>query len=506
MKKFKTLTALLCAAAVILCQGQICYAYVSEYSAVEYQSPVKDQIEESNCIYHAVTAAAESYVKRYFGETVDFSEEELEIEADAGDDYSNILDSINQIDLARENDNNGHYRINTVTRDYVDNIFDKTDSYRIKKAIKENGAAVIVFNIPVNGMADENYYKCVSNDDGTKTASFYYSGKSDKIHAVAVVGWDDTFSTEYFCEGCKPAEPGAWLCKNSYGESYGDGGYFWLSQSQELYDAASFTVSFISGSTEDVNPPEYEDDFACNYLRTVYAFNDKENNKLYAYGYDANGERKECRMYKDYYSGSYIIQPDDDCFFDSATVCYYNGDIDEEKFTFRVKKEEDYSVGFFMIEADEPGAFKVKKFETSRYWLKSVTLTYDDDSRRYIKSENFEKHDITLEEYKNYSEIPADIKTKLDESLLDKSRGQYYAALRFDKSYVFTDDLEFDDEGKYVLHKEKDEGDNDITVVYVIVTPFDAQAVLSEIIEFALSFSSGCSELFRGILSIIINK
>ena len=96
--------------------------------------------------------------------------------------------------------------------------------------------------------------------------------------------------------------------------------------------------------------------------------------------------------------------------------------------------------------------------------------------------------------------IPADIRAKLDESKLDKVRGQYYAALKFDDdSYYFADDFEFEDVEKYVF-------DADTKTIYVIVTPFDAQAVLSEIIGFISSFSSGWSELFRGILTIIINK
>ena len=71
------------------------------------------------------------------------------------------------------------------------------------------------------------------------TDSFYtpYSTKSN--HAITLVGWDDTCSRTRFAE--QPPGDGAFIAKNSWGQYWGDGGYFYIS----YYDAQIGTSNAV---------------------------------------------------------------------------------------------------------------------------------------------------------------------------------------------------------------------------------------------------------------------
>lgn len=116
----------------------------------------------------------------------------------------------------------------------------------IKAMIKEYGAANI----------DIWYDNAYLNYD---TAS-YFSKITQVNHGVAVIGWDDSYSVRNFKEECRPSSDGAWLVKNSWGDKWQDGGYFWISYENAVTSDSSAVFSFFEMGAADTYDHNYHYD------------------------------------------------------------------------------------------------------------------------------------------------------------------------------------------------------------------------------------------------------
>ncbi len=86
--------------------------------------------------------------------------------------------------------------------------------------------------------------------------AYYYAGSSSPNHAVTLVGWDDSYPASRFASA--PAGPGAFLVRNSWGTSFGQAGYFWVS----YYDTrfAADNAVFAGAETAAASDRIYQHD------------------------------------------------------------------------------------------------------------------------------------------------------------------------------------------------------------------------------------------------------
>lgn len=120
------------------------------------------------------------------------------------------------------------------TTAYLENAaFSSYSVNNIKNLILEYGSVSMSF-----GMYDSYY--------NPHMYAYSYPGSAGVNHAVTLVGWDDNFSRENFNEDSEVTSDGAWIARNSWGDDWGDGGYFYISyQNKCNYNivAAEATIS-----------------------------------------------------------------------------------------------------------------------------------------------------------------------------------------------------------------------------------------------------------------------
>lgn len=145
----------------------------------------------------------------------------------------------------------------------------------IKQMIMEHGS------VTAGVYADDRFWK---GHNSTLYADFGGKDIPTANHEVLIVGWDDEYSKDNFA--VTPKDDGAWICKNSWGEMSGIGGYFYLSyydQTTGRNNVAAY-ISAVPGQ-ENYYDNNYQ---AAGFLTYVASTLEDSENYVTAYSPSTN--------------------------------------------------------------------------------------------------------------------------------------------------------------------------------------------------------------------------
>lgn len=105
----------------------------------------------------------------------------------------------------------------------------------MKSAVMDYGAVAfsMVWSNDFYNVSTDSYYNPTGNGGG---------------HAVLLVGWDDHYPRGNF--KLDPGSDGAWLVKNSWGEGWGDKGFFWISYKEAVLRRPALFIGASSDNFE----------------------------------------------------------------------------------------------------------------------------------------------------------------------------------------------------------------------------------------------------------------
>jgi len=193
-------------------------------------SPIRNQGQDGNCWAFASTASLESSLLP--GERYDFSE--------------NNEKNLHGFDVPINLGGNDFMATSYLAR-WSGPVSEAADPYSYGTTVSASGLLVEkhvqeVFFIPTRREPLDNdliksavrQYGAVystlryeSSSYTTRTAAYYYSGSGGFNHAIDIVGWDDGYSSGNFDN--PPPGNGAFIARNSWGTTWGDAGYFYIS-------------------------------------------------------------------------------------------------------------------------------------------------------------------------------------------------------------------------------------------------------------------------------------
>ncbi len=309
-------------------------------------SPIKDQQRRASCWAFSAYAAIESVLLPT--EALDFSELNMVNNhgfdrKERGNEWMSMAyltrweGPVLETDDPYNNGLNFYSPFNLKTQKHVQDILilPEKNQQAIKEAIMQYGAVATA----IHGI-DYDYY----NED---THAYYYDGEEMIDHMVNIVGWDDHFPKQYFKQA--PERDGAWICRNSWGDEWGEEGYFYI----------SYEDYYISGNG-----------FNTIYGNNVVAYPSMENTDNYdhIYQYDPLGCTKRYGFGGEtaWFSNVFCAEYDDETLdavsfytlgYDSEYEIYVNSDFEIEDEFEQMKKVASGTIemaGYHTVPLTEP--------------------------------------------------------------------------------------------------------------------------------------------------------
>jgi len=175
-------------------------------------------------------------------------------------------------------------------------VINERDLEVLKSAIFRYGAIETSLYSQMEYVDSESQYYSRDN------AAYYYDGEEVPNHDVVVVGWDDDYSKANFT--IEPPKDGAFICKNSWGEEFGDDGYFYVS----YYDSniCNKSVVYTRVGAADNYDKIYQSDllgwigligFGKEEAFFANVYETEKNEALDAVSFYATGENTEFEVY-----------------------------------------------------------------------------------------------------------------------------------------------------------------------------------------------------------------
>ena len=220
-------------------------------------TPIRDQSPFGTCWAFAANAVIETQLLKMGRGTWDLSEKNMvelngfELDKDDGGNYEiaaayllrwggSVAESNDVYRSRKDWDANPSLPLDPAI--HIQNVvwvpaLDGTEESRseLKSAIMEYGAVAV---------------SCYWDFDSENGSAYFCNESADCNHAVVVVGWDDSYSTNNFLASRRPPGDGAWIIKNSWGVASGDCGFWHISYYDKKFGSGNGVV-FIPAAAEE---------------------------------------------------------------------------------------------------------------------------------------------------------------------------------------------------------------------------------------------------------------